>query len=347
MYPAQSLAEEMLSRGWRVKLSTDARGASFSGSFPDAVERMVVKSGSFALQSKLAKLMTPFRLLAGTMSMIAQMRRDRPAAVAGFGGYPAFPAMAAATLLRLPRLIHEQNGVLGRVNQVFAKRVTAIACGTWPTALPGSVQGQDIGNPIRAAIGAKAGAPYSPPGDWPMRLLVFGGSLGAGVMKIVPEALALMDQGLRQQLSVTHQARAEDHDAMTKAYADLGLRADIKPFIDDMPDQMSLAQLVICRAGASSIADLTVIGRPSILIPLGIAVRDEQTANARGLVEAGGAIAIQEAELTAEGLAGHITEILTDSARAEAMAAAALARGKPDAAAGLADLVEDIAGTNT
>ena len=344
MFPAQSLAEEMLARGWRVKLSTDARGARYAGGFPDAVEREVVNSGSFAQGSKLGRLMVPFRVLAGAASAISAMRRDRPACVAGFGGYPALPAMIAANWLRLPRLIHEQNGVLGRVNQLFAKRVDAVACGTWPTALPNGVVGHDIGNPVRSAVKKRAGSPYISPGDWPVDLLVFGGSQGARIMTVVPDALKDLPEELRARLTVSHQARPEDQANMEAAYEALGIKATVQPFFDDMPDRMAKAQLVVCRAGASSIADLCVIGRPSILIPLAIAVRDEQSANAAGLLAAGGAVVIKEDALTAEVLAGHIAATFNDPDGARKAANAALALGKPDAAERLADLVAEIAG---
>ncbi|HET7409547.1 MAG TPA: glycosyltransferase, partial [Paracoccaceae bacterium] len=160
MFPAQALAEEMLGRGWRVRLSTDQRGAHYATGFPAAVERQVVRAGTFA-RGGLTKLSAPFQIAAGTGAAIASMRRDPPACVAGFGGYPALPAMAAAWVLGRPRLVHEQNAVLGRVNQLFARRVDRVACGMWPTELPAGAHGVHIGNPVRAAIAARAGAPYT------------------------------------------------------------------------------------------------------------------------------------------------------------------------------------------
>ncbi|MEL6683383.1 MAG: glycosyltransferase, partial [Pseudomonadota bacterium] len=152
MFPAQALAEAMLEKGWRVRLSTDARGARYAGGFPDAVEISVVGSATFARGGLLQKLIVPFRILGGIGMAKMRMLHDRPAGVVGFGGYPAIPAMAAAWALRIPRMIHEQNGVLGRVNQLFAKRVDAVACGTWPTDLPAGVEGTHTGNPVRATF---------------------------------------------------------------------------------------------------------------------------------------------------------------------------------------------------
>ena len=152
MFPAQALAEAMLRKGWRVKLSTDVRGARYTGGFPHVVEIEEISSATFARGGKLAKLGVPFKILGGILSMTRRMMRDKPDVVVGFGGYPAIPAVSAAWLLRRPRMIHEQNGVLGRVNKIFAKRVDQVACGTWPTDLPAGVEGVHTGNPVRGAV---------------------------------------------------------------------------------------------------------------------------------------------------------------------------------------------------
>ena len=340
MFPAQALAETMLRDGWRVKLSTDARGARYTGGFPHTVEIEEVNSATFARGGLFAKLVTPLRILAGTLAAVRGFRRDRPAVVVGFGGYPSIPAIGAAWLMKLPRMIHEQNGVLGRVNQLFATRVDQIACGTWPTELPEGIVGHHTGNPVRAAIVAKAGAPYIPPGDHPMEILVIGGSQGARVLSdIVPEAIARLPADLLHHLRVSHQARDEDFDRVTAFYNDHGIRADVQPFFQDVPKRMSEGQLVIARSGASTVADLSVIGRPSILVPLAAAIRDEQTANARGLVDAGAAVLIPESQLDAATLSDHMGAILADPQSATKMAQAALSLGRPDAAQDLATMV--------
>ena len=197
MFPAQALAEEMLSHGWRVTLTTDARGARYAGGFPDAVERRATAAATFAQGSAMERVAAPFAIAAGTAGTLMAMRRDRPSVVAGFGGYPALPAMLAAGALKIPRLIHEQNGVLGRVNRRFAPRVEVVACGTWPTALPAGARGLHVGNPVRTAVLAQLDAPYIEPGDWPMGLVVIGGSQGAGFFgRIVPEAMRHLDPRL-------------------------------------------------------------------------------------------------------------------------------------------------------
>lgn len=344
MFPAQALAEAMLARGWRVKLSTDARGARYTQGFPPAVEIATVASATFARGGLLARALVPLRIAAGIAGAVLSMWRDRPAVVMGFGGYPSIPALAAATLLRLPRGIHEQNGVLGRVNRRFARRVMAVACGTWPTALPAGVTGQHTGNPVRGVVRDRTGAGYIPPGDYPMSVLVIGGSQGARILSdVVPAAIAALPDDLRRHVRVAQQARDEDAVRVAAAYADHGIDAEVEPFFHDVPRRMSEAQLVISRAGASSVADLTVIGRPAILIPFAAAMDDHQTANARAMAEAGAAIVIPEHLLSADSLAAQITTILTQPEGAETMARAALALGRPEAAATLADLVESLA----
>ena len=342
MFPAQALAEVLLTRGWRVTLSTDERGARYAGGFPDAVPVETVTSATFARGGALAKAGVPFRVAGGVLQAAMKMRRDPPALVAGFGGYPSIPAMAAATMLRIPRMIHEQNGVLGRVNQVFAARVDAVACGTWPTALPEGVQGTFVGNPVRGAVRARAGAGYIAPGDYPISILVLGGSQGARILSdVVPQAIALLPDALRGHVRMLHQARPEDCERVQAAYDAAGVGATVEPFVD-VPRWMPEAQLVISRAGASTVADLTVIGRPAILVPLAQAIRDEQTANARGMVEADAAVLMPESKFRPEALADHVAAILGQPEAAVTMARNALSLGRPDAAADLADLVETL-----
>ncbi|MEM8554103.1 MAG: undecaprenyldiphospho-muramoylpentapeptide beta-N-acetylglucosaminyltransferase [Pseudomonadota bacterium] len=343
MFPAQALAEAMLDRGWRVKLSTDARGARYAGGFPEAVEREVLSSATFARGGMLSKAIVPLRVGFGVCGAALAMVRDRPAVVVGFGGYPSIPALTAAWLLRLPRMIHEQNGILGRVNSIFASRVTEIACGTWPAGLPSGVQGHPTGNPVRSAILERAGAPYIPPGDYPLSIVMLGGSQGARILSdVVPAAIAVLPDALKSRIRIAHQARPEDDARVKRAYEDAGITAEVEPFFQDVPARFAEAQLVISRAGASTVADLTVIGRPAILVPFAAATGDHQTANARGLVQAGGAILIPESQLTPEILAEQIATILQHPDTATKMAHSALDAGRPDATERLVALVEQI-----
>jgi UDP-N-acetylglucosamine--N-acetylmuramyl-(pentapeptide) pyrophosphoryl-undecaprenol N-acetylglucosamine transferase len=348
MFPAQALAEAMLARGWRVKLSTDERGARYAGGFPPAVKVEKLSSATFARGGALARLAVPFRIAGGVISALWSQATDRPAVVVGFGGYPSIPALAAAVILRRPRMIHEQNGVLGRVNQIFARRVQRIACGTWPTTLPAGIEGIATGNPVRQTVRDRAGSPYIPPGDYPMSLVVIGGSQGARILsEVVPAAVALLPQALRDNLRVAHQARDEDAARAEAAYAAAGVMAEIAPFFADIPRRLSEAQLVISRSGASSIADIAAIGRPAILVPYAAAAADHQSANARGLAEAEAAIVIPENRLDAATLAAQMASVLENPRGAEIMAANALAQGRPDATERLVALVEELAGDPT
>jgi len=344
MFPAQSLAEHMLRQGWRVKLSTDARGARYTGGFPHSTQIEQIASASFARGGIAAKLMAPLRIAAGTLAATWRMLRERPDVVIGFGGYPTIPALAAAWILRIPRAVHEQNGVLGRVNRLFAKHVDAVACGTWPTDLPEGVQGHYVGNPVRAAVAERAGAGYIPPGDYPISILVIGGSQGARILSdVVPPAIASLPMEILRNIRVAHQARGEDLERVGRYYAEHDIDADVQEFFRDVPRRMSEAQLVISRAGASSIADIAMIGRPSILIPYGAAAGDHQTANAQGLKEAGAAIIVPESRLDHTALAQQIETVMTHPEGAGQMARAALKCAVPDATQALAELIETIA----
>lgn len=346
MFPAQALAEAMLARGWRVKLSTDVRGARYTGGFPHAVEIEQVGSATFARGGIVSKLTVPFKILGGVIAAVIRMVRDKPDVVVGFGGYPTIPAMSAAWVLRKPRMIHEQNGVLGRVNRIFAKRVDIVACGTWPTDLPQGLDGVPVGNPVRGSILDRAGAGYIAPGDYPMSILVMGGSQGARILSdVVPPAISNLPSHLRRNIRVSHQAREEDLPRVAQFYADEGIPADVQTFFNDVPTRMSEAQLVITRAGASSIADLSIIGRPSILVPYAMAAGDHQTANARQLVDAGAAVMVTESDLQVDSLSAQIAAVLQDPNWATAMAQSALACGKPDATQTLVDLAMKLAET--
>ncbi|MBC9248222.1 undecaprenyldiphospho-muramoylpentapeptide beta-N-acetylglucosaminyltransferase [Paracoccus sp. 11-3] len=344
MFPAQALAELLLAEGWRVKLSTDDRGARYAGGFPDAVQRSVVKSATTARGGLMGKLTAPMKIAAGVMDARKDFKADRPSVVIGFGGYPTIPAMSAAVSLGIPCMIHEQNGVMGRVNRLFSHRVNRVACGTWPTDLPKGVQGIHTGNPVRAAVLEYSAAPYVPPGQGELHVLVIGGSQGARVLSdVVPAAIAGLPDMMRPRLRVSHQARAEDAERVTAAYAAAGVQAEVQPFFSDVPQRLAQAQLVISRSGASSLADITVIGRPAILIPYAAATGDHQTANARALAQSGAARVLPESTLDAAGLTRDMRQILDNPAQAMTMADAALTLARPDAARRLFEIVTEIA----
>lgn len=344
MFPAQALAEVMLAKGWKVTLSTDARGARYADAFPAGVEIQQVASATFARGGALAKAIVPFKLAAGIVAAMARFIAARPSVVIGFGGYPSIPAISAAWALRIPRIIHEQNGVLGRVNGVFAPRVNVIACGTWPTKLPAGLKGTHTGNPVRAQVSAHAAAPYPSVAD-PPSILAMGGSQGARILSdVVPAAIAQL--GLAE-VKVAHQARPEDLARVIRTYDEAGINAEVEEFFPDIAERIARAHLVISRAGASSVADISVIGRPSILIPFAAATADHQTANAAGLVAADAAILIPESKLDADTLAAHISTVLKTPGAGAQMSENALALGMPDAAHRLAEIIETLAEKRT
>lgn len=344
MFPAQALAEEMLARGWRVKLSTDARGARYAGGFPEQVKIEQVRAATFARGGLVEKAKVPFQLGAGILRAALGMIFDRPRVVVGFGGYPSIPALSAAWALRVPRMIHEQNGVLGRVNQMFARRVDRLACGIWPTQMPEGLVSVFTGNPVRASVYERAGAGYIPPGDYPMDLLVIGGSQGARILSdVVPAAIVGLPEEIKRNLTVAHQARDEDIERVFAAYDAGGVAAEIAPFFADIPRRLSECQLVISRAGASSVADISVIGRPSILVPYAAAAANHQAANAKMLSTVDAAVVFPESQFTPDALRETLLSILTNPKGAETMAQAALRAGRADAAVQLAEMVENLA----
>jgi UDP-N-acetylglucosamine--N-acetylmuramyl-(pentapeptide) pyrophosphoryl-undecaprenol N-acetylglucosamine transferase len=286
-------------------------------------------------------------LSAGVAKAVPVLRRLRPAAVVGFGGYPTVPPVVAAALLRVPAVIHEQNGVMGRANRFVARWATLIATG-FPhvKGLPAGANTIHTGNPVRPAVLKAAEVAYPQlDANGPLKLLVFGGSQGARVMSdIVPPAVERLPPELRSRLLVVQQARQEDLPAVRDTYARLGVHAEIEPFFKDLPQRMADAHLVIGRSGASTVAELAAIGRPSILVPLPGSLDQDQAANAETLGSIGAATVIRQDAFTPERLAAELTERLQDPSRLTQAASAAKSAGITDAAERLAQAVLQIAG---
>ncbi|HZZ89682.1 MAG TPA: undecaprenyldiphospho-muramoylpentapeptide beta-N-acetylglucosaminyltransferase [Caulobacteraceae bacterium] len=346
LFPAQALAQALVARGWRVVLATDERVQTLTHDFP--AERLIpLSAATFKPGDPLGAFRAAAAIFKGVMQARAELSALKPAVVVGFGGYPSLPALMAAISQGRKTIIHEQNAVMGRANRLLAPRVTAIGC-AFPTLLkaPTSVQARAVvvGNPVRPEIRAIYERPYSPPnGD--VRLLITGGSQGARVLsETAPKAVALLAQATRARLKVQQQTRAELVDFARQTYAAAGVDAEIAPFFDRMAERLAACHLMIGRAGASTVCEIAVAGRPSILVPLKIALDDDQGQNARLLAEAGGAEVLREDVLTPESLAARLQALIEDPARLVAMAAAAKAVGRPDAAERLADVVEDTAG---
>ncbi|MFN0022496.1 MAG: UDP-N-acetylglucosamine--N-acetylmuramyl-(pentapeptide) pyrophosphoryl-undecaprenol N-acetylglucosamine transferase [Parvularculaceae bacterium] len=347
MFPAEALAQELKRRGCRVLLVTDARGERYAGNFP-ADERFLISAASPSIGGPVAKAAAALSLAGGLMTTIGEFRRRRVAAVVGFGGYPSFPATKAAAILGIPYGVHEQNGVLGRANRMSLGSAAFLAHG-FPVLekAPANPRAQiiEVGNPVRDAVREAARIPYAMPlNDSPITLLVFGGSQGAALFStIVPAAIAALPEALRRRLSIVQQARDAETEAVAAIYRGAGVAADLAPFFKDLPMRIAGAHLVIARAGASTVTELSAIGRPSILVPLGIAMDDHQTGNARALADVGAAVRIAEADFKAEALTAELQSLLGDGQRLASMAALARGRVKPDAVSALADLVVKIA----
>jgi len=343
MIPAHALAEELLLRGHRVALVTDDRGARIPGLF-EKVQVHVLPAGRLA-GGPVGWFRAARNILTGRAMALRLYETFLPSAVIGFGGYPAFPALLAARRDRIPTLLHEQNAVLGRVNRLMATKVDAIATAYEEVQrLPAKAAAKVhlVGNPVRDEIVALGEQPFPELGeDGIFRLLVTGGSQGATILsEVVPEGLALLPEHFRRRLQVTQQCRAEDIDQVRARYAALGIPADLATYLPDLPERLGWSHLVIARAGASTIAELTAAGRPAILIPLPSATDDHQTFNAREMARAGGARMIAQAKFTPVELAKQMQKLgLAPAALANA-AERAKSAGRPHAARDLADLVE-------
>ena len=345
MMPAHALAEELIARGHRVALITDDRGSRIPGLF-DRAQVHILPAGRLA-GGPVGWWKAVRAILTGRAMALRLYETFRPSAVIGFGGYPALPALLAARRDRIPTAIHEQNAVLGRVNRLMASKVDAIAIAyDRVERLPKAAQGKVelVGNPVRDEVLELRERPFPPlPEDGIFRLLVTGGSQGAAILsEVVPEGLALLPEHFRRRLQVTQQCRAEDIEQVRGRYAELGIPADLATYLPDLPDRLAWAHLVIARAGASTIAELTAAGRPAILIPLPSATDDHQTANAREMARAGGARAIPQSRFTPVELAKQMQKLALDPDALANAAARARAVGRPQAARALADLVERI-----
>ena len=327
---------------------TDRRGAAF-GDVLGRIERHAIAVRSPSVRGPVARCIAVLGLARAVIQAALVLRRIRPAAAVGFGGYPSVPPLVASGRLGIPSVLHEQNAVLGRANRMLARRASAIATSFPETErIPRDRAGlvSYVGNPVRVAIAALRGAPYRPPApDETFRLLVIGGSQGARVFaEIVPAAIAALPQALKWRLEVSQQCRPEDLAGVERHYAEAGVAARLAPFFEDMPTRLGEAHLVICRAGASTIAELAAVGRTAILVPLPIAADDHQSANGRALVAAGAAIMIAQEAFTPERLAQELTALMAEPAQLAERAAAAQDFARPDAASALADLVEGLIG---
>jgi len=347
LFPAQALAEALIARGWSIVLACDERVAGLAQDFP-AERRIPLSSATYKPGDPIGMARAGLAVLRGAIQARAAYRQFGPDIVVGFGGYPSAPALVGAILDKRPTLIHEQNAVMGRANRMLASRVTRVAC-AFPTLLKAPPQvaaaANVVGNPVRPAIRALAEVAYIPPtADGPIRLLITGGSQGARLLsELVPEAIAALPDALRQRLVVQQQTRPESMETARRTYRNAVVDAEIAPFFRDMASRLGAAHLVIGRSGAGSVCEFAVAGKPAILVPLAIALDDDQGQNAKLLADAGGAEVARESQLTVASLSGALEKLLTNPARLARMAAASRAVSIPDAAERLADMVEETA----
>lgn len=341
LFPAEALAHALIERGYRIHLATDHRAERYAADFP-ARESDLIRSATLGGRNPLALARMAASLFAGYRESRKLIGRIKPAVVVGFGGYPTVPPLLAAARAGVPTLLHEQNAVLGRANRFLASRVNGIAIGF---KLIGDAPGVPIietGNPVRPRVLAAAETPYPVRQSRdPLRLVIFGGSQGARFFsEILPAAIGLLDEGQQRQLSILQQAREEDEAALREAYRKLDISADIAPFFRDMPAEIARAHAIIARAGASTVTELAVIGRPSLLIPFPGSLDGDQANNALAMQAAGGATLIRQDALDAARLADWLRSALQRPDDLAAMAKRARETAVPDAAGRLADCVE-------
>lgn len=350
LFPAEALAGVLLRRGCKVDLITDRRGQSFSERLPQVTVHMVT-SGGLAGKGALQKAKGALQLLRGLMQCRALMRRLNPHVAVGFGGYASIPPILAAQQCEIRTVLHEQNAVAGRANRFLAKRASKIAVSFEKVKMLEKVPASKLaltGNPVRPAIARIGELPYrAPRGAEEIRLLAFGGSQGARVFsEQIPAAITLLSAQVRDRLRIVQQCRAEDLDKAESVYRNVGLKVELKPFFDDMPARLSAAHLVICRAGASSIAELTAAGRPGLIVPLPNSIDDHQVANARAIEALGGGWVLLQSNFAPAAIAERLTTIFAQPERLEQVAEIARALGNRDAAERLADVVTGLVPAN-
>ena len=349
LFPAMALAQELIRRGHAVELMTDHRVASYGADFPaNAIH--IVPSATPSLSNPVKFVTGGFRILRGIAVAFGKLRKSRPDCVIGFGGYPTFPPFLAANLLRIPGILHEQNSVMGRANRALGRFADMLAMSFAQTRFADGLNLEKVvtGNPVRDRVRAVANTPFPALGkDSPIRIVIFGGSQGAKALSdIVPAAVAAVPETLRHRLQIVQQCRSEDLDRVAEVYRKAKVNVELAAFFTDLPERISRSHLVIGRSGASTIAELTVLGRPAILVPLPGSLDADQKNNALVVDAAGGGWIAEQATLTPQSLATRLTTLLTDPATLTKAADAARSLGQPRAVEKLADLAEMLAGKN-
>jgi UDP-N-acetylglucosamine--N-acetylmuramyl-(pentapeptide) pyrophosphoryl-undecaprenol N-acetylglucosamine transferase len=344
LFPAQALSEALIARGWRIVLASDERVAAFAESFP-AEERIGLSARTYKPRDPFSMALAGLSIFRGILQARAAFARIDPAVVVGFGGYPSVPGLMAGITQNRPTVLHEQNAVMGRANRRMAAHVRAVAC-AFPILHKAPAQIANrltvVGNPVRPEIRELADKPYLPPEPGgTLRLLITGGSQGARLLsELMPEAIAQLPEEMRNRLRVQQQTRKESMDNARRVYANANVQAEIAPFFRDMASRLRQAHLVVGRAGAGTVCEFAIAGKPAILVPLAIALDDDQGQNAKVMADAGGAQVAREDQLTVDVMANALFKLLSNPDRLARMAAGARSIARPDAAERLADLVE-------
>ncbi len=346
LFPAMALAQELGRRGHEIHLITDERVTRYGADFP-AQETHVVPAATPSIRNPLKFVRAGFTILGGVGKASAILRRIKPQCVVGFGGYPCFPPFVAASMQRIPGILHEQNAVMGRANRALARFAKVLAMSFPETRYADGFRLEKVltGNPVRDRVRAAADVPYPElANDGTINLLVFGGSQGARAFSdIIPDAIALLDEPLRKRLNIVQQCREEDLERVTGVYRSARVNVELAAFFDDLPERIAQSHLVIGRSGASTVAELGVLGRPSILVPLPGSLDQDQRANAQVMERTGGAWLMDQASLSPQSLATRLTELFTSPRMLSGAADAAKSAGVANAVERLADLVEKTA----
>ncbi|PCJ95074.1 MAG: undecaprenyldiphospho-muramoylpentapeptide beta-N-acetylglucosaminyltransferase [Hyphomicrobiales bacterium] len=343
LFPAQALGKELVRRGWDVHLATDTRAAHFLLGFDDITVHEI-RSATPSVKSPIKAIRAIASLASGTWASIKLINSIKPSIFIGFGGYPTTPPGVAAALKKVPILLHEANATPGRANRFLARFATGYARSLPGAAISAKVIDAETGNPVRQTVLDAIRLYVAPQSGERFNLLVFGGSQGAQVFSsLLPNALALLSEDERKRISLTLQVRLEDDSECRERLADIGINAELAPFYGDLPERITNAHFVIARAGASTVSELAVLGRPSLLVPYPYALDHDQAANAQVLQQAGGAIVTKQSELTPQALAEQLIKLLCGKLDLQDMAASAQAMGRPDATQRLADMTVQLA----
>jgi UDP-N-acetylglucosamine--N-acetylmuramyl-(pentapeptide) pyrophosphoryl-undecaprenol N-acetylglucosamine transferase len=349
LFPAMALAQELRRRGHDIQLMTDHRVANYGADFPASATH-IVPSATPSVSNPVRFVLAGFKIVWGIGVAWSKLGSIKPDAVIGFGGYPVFPPFVAANLRGIPGILHEQNAVMGRANRALGKmaKVIALSFGRTSKAEAFAGKSQLVGNPVRDRVRGVARVPYPALDSGVVRMLVFGGSQGARVFAdLVPPAIAVLPTELRSRLLITQQCRAEDLDRVAEIYRQAKVNVELAAFFDDLPERMAASNLIVSRSGASTIAELTAIGRPAILVPLPGAIDADQKNNALVMEAAGGGWIAEQATLTPQSLATRLASLLSDPAGLQRAATAAKSLGQPDAVVKLADVAERLAQKGT